>query len=305
MRDRLVLLLAVSVGFAAGGGGYLLLNSRGVAIGLGLIAAYLTYGEIGDLIRKQPEDAEPIDPDAPLLARPAVRRRLLGLLAVGGATSLILTEFLVGDVAVEDVREWIRDLGPWGPVLLIAVLAIAMVIAPIPNPPFMIAAGIAWGPVLGVVYAVIGQLLGSAIIFFISRKFGRRLIPRFIGQTGAERVDKLAAQMGPQLVFWWRMMPVSFDFAAYAAGLTTMSFRLFISLVFLGSIVPTAVVVGFGNSFDKSWTARLVTAGLILLAITVPATIFYLRNRDKLPSPKELLRRMLASGEPEAAAEQP
>ena len=127
-----------------------------------------------------------------------------------------------------------------------------MVFAPIPNPPFMIAAGLIWGVTLGVVYAVIGQLIGAAIIFWISRRFGRRFIPRLAGEEGAERIDRLAKEMGPQLVFWWRMMPITFDFAAYAAGLTAISFRLFITLVLLGSIVPTAVVVSFGDSFNHS-----------------------------------------------------
>lgn len=281
----------------------MVVHSRAVAVGLGVVTAYFVWGELGDLFRDRKED-QPTDPNAPLLASPRVRRRILGVLAVGGASGVIMLELLTGDIDVEAVREWIRDLGAWGPILLITVLAIAMVVAPIPNPPFMIAAGIAWGTFLGVVYAVIGQLIGSAIIFFISKRFGRRFIPRLIGHEGADRVDKLAKEMGPQVVFWWRMMPVSFDFAAYAAGLTGMSFRLFITLVFLGSIVPTTVVVAFGDSFGKSWEAQVVTAGMILVALAVPSTVFYLRNREKLPPIGEMLRR-LAGEEPEPRPVEP
>lgn len=297
MRDKLVLAVALACGFGVTVAANMVVHSRAVALGLGVVTAYFVWGELGDLVRNRKEDP-PVDPDAPLLASPRVRRRLLGVLAIGGASGVIMLELLTGDIDVEAVREWIRDLGAWGPILLITVLAVAMVIAPIPNPPFMIAAGIAWGTFLGVVYAVIGQLIGSAIIFFISRRFGRRFIPRLIGKSGAERVDQLAKEMGPQVVFWWRMMPVSFDFAAYAAGLTGMSFRLFITLVFLGSIVPTTVVVAFGDSFGKSWEAQLVTAGMILVALTVPATVFYLRNKDRLPPLSEMLRR-LAGEDPE------
>jgi uncharacterized membrane protein YdjX (TVP38/TMEM64 family) len=295
MREKIVLLLAMFAGIAVTAGAYLVVQSRGVAIALGVVTAYLVWGEIGDLIRKEPA---PMPPGSPLLANPKTRRRIISVLALGGATALVMTDFIVGDLSVEDVRTWIRDLGPWGPVLLITVLAVAMIIAPIPNPPFMIAAGIAWGTFWGVVYAVTGQLIGSAIIFFISHKFGRRFIPKLIGEEGAKRVDQLARQMGPQVVFWWRMMPVSFDFAAYAAGLTGMSFRLFISLVFVGSIIPTTVVVGFGDSFGKSWEAQAVTAALIVVALTVPTTVFYLRNRDTLPPPREWARRLLGDEEP-------
>jgi uncharacterized membrane protein YdjX (TVP38/TMEM64 family) len=295
VRENVVVTLAVLAGIAVTAAVYLTVHSRGVALGLGIVSAYLVWGEIGDLIRG--EQPAPVK-GTPLLANARMRRRLLSLVAVAGASALIMTDFIVGDLQVDDVREWIRDLGPWGPVLLITVLAVAMVFAPIPNPPFMIAAGIAWGTFWGVVYCVIGQLIGSAIIFYISHRLGRRFIPRLIGEEGAKRVDQMARQMGPQIVFWWRMMPVSFDFAAYAAGLTGMSFRLFITLVFLGSIVPTTVVVGFGDSFGKSWEAQAVTLSLIVVALLVPSTVFYFKYRESLPPIREWPRRILGSEEP-------
>lgn len=303
MRNRIPAALGIAVGLAVGAGAYLLLGSKGIAGGLALVSAYLVWGELGDLIAGPARNR--VEPGTPLALNPVVRRRVLGVLAIAGASVLVLLELLFGNVQAADVRDWVNGLGIWGPILLIVVLAAAMVFAPIPNPPFMIAAGIVWGTFLGVVYSVIGQLIGSAIIFVISRKFGRRFLPKLVGQAATEKIDSLARDMGPQIVFWWRMMPVSFDFAAYAAGLTTMSFRLFITLVFVGSIVPTAVVVGFGDSFDSSWSARAITGGLILAGLTVPATIFYLRNRDRLPPLRQLLRNALGSGEREPAKASP
>lgn len=295
MRQRIVFLVAIATGVGVALVAREVFHSRAVVVGLAVVAAYLVGGELGDLVSpsREPMPREPGAPPEPLLANPRVRRRLATLAAIFGAMLLVLLEFVTGDLDVEDVREWIRDLGFWGPILLILVLAVAMVIAPIPNPPFMIAAGIAWGTVLGVVYAVIGQLIGSMIIFWVSRKFGRRFIPRLIGAAGAERVDKLAVKMGPQLVFWWRMMPVSFDFAAYAAGLTTMGFRRFVVLVALGSIVPTTVVVGFGDSFGKSWEALAVTGGLIALALCVCGFMLYRQFREEIGPPRQALRRVL------------
>lgn len=300
MREKLILVLAVIVGIGVAAAVATFAHSRSVAAGLGVISAYFVWGELGDLLRPTPPAVSPTSSDGrpkPLLSNPRVRRRVISALALLGATVLILIEFLTGDLDVADIREWIRDLGFWGPILLITILAVAMVIAPIPNPPFMIAAGIAWGTALGVVYAVIGQLLGSVIIFWLSRKYGRRLIPRLIGEEGAAHVDRLAERMGPQLVFWWRIMPVSFDFAAYAAGLTTMSFRLFVTLVFAGSILPTTVVVGFGDSFGKSWEALAVTGGLVVVAVGVLMVLFYRHFKDEFGPPGEALRKLLGEAQ--------
>lgn len=294
MVEKLLLVAALASGLAVAGVVYFVGHSKAAAGGLGVITAYFVFGELGDLVRPAGGAAERTE-DEPLFANPRVRRRLLSLAALFVAAILVAAEFITGDLDVQDIREWIRDLGFWGPILLILVLAVAMVVAPIPNPPFMIAAGIAWGTALGVTYAVIGQLIGSMIIFWLSRRFGRKLIPRLIGQAGADRVDRLATRMGPQLVFWWRMMPVSFDFAAYAAGLTTMSFRLFILLVFAGSILPTTVVVGFGDSFGKSWEAVAVTGLIILTSLVVLSTVLYRTFREELGPPREALRKLLGA----------
>ena len=63
-------------------------------------------------------------------------------------------------------------------------------------------------------------------------------------------------------------------------------------------------MVGFGDSFDSSWTARFISLGLIAVAVAVPGTIFYLRYRDQLPPPREWLKSFLGEeAEPEKKAE--
>ena len=293
MRDTVILAVALAAGAAVAFGLREAFDSTGVALGAGIVVAWILWGELSDRFgatRDQEAAAGPV------LLDPVRRRRIIGVAALALAVALIIADFALGDLETDDIREWGEGLGFWGPVILIAVLAAAMVFAPIPNPPFMIAAGLIWGTALGVVYAVIGQVIGAAIIFWISRRFGRRFVPRLVGERAAERIDVLAREMGPQLVFWWRMMPISFDFAAYAAGLTPMSFRFFITLVALGSIVPTAVVVHFGDSLTESWTARFVAGGLIIVALTVPATVLYVRNRHRLPPPRKLLRSLIEWG---------
>ena len=287
MRDTVILAVALAAGAAVAFGLREAFDTTGVALAAGIVVAWVVWGELSDRFGSEPEQG---GEDQPLLLDPMRRRRVIGFAAFVVAVVFIIGDFALGDLETDDIREWGEGLGPWGPVILIAILATAMVFAPIPNPPFMIAAGLIWGTVLGVVYAVIGQMIGAAIIFWISRRFGRQFIPRLVGERGAERIDLLAREIGPQLVFWWRMMPISFDFAAYAAGLTPMSFRFFMALVLFGSIVPTAVVVGFGDSLNHSWTARFVFGGLIIVAIATPATILYVRYRDRLPPLREMLR---------------
>ncbi|MEX2080483.1 MAG: TVP38/TMEM64 family protein [Dehalococcoidia bacterium] len=220
----------------------------------------------------------------PWLADPVLRRRILTVMwAVGGLAWFGLGEAASG-IDADDARQWIRDLGPWGPLLVIGCLALAMVIAPIPNVPFMIAAGLAWGTVVGTGYALIGQFLGATTVFFLSRRFGRRFLPRMVGESAAARIDRLSENMGATLVFWGRIVPlVSFDWTSYAAGLTSMRYRRFIVAAMGGSLIPTTVAVYFGESLTSSWSARVISITLIVLAITIPTGIWLVRNRASLP----------------------
>ena len=69
-----------------------LFHSKSVAGGLAVITAYLVWGELGDLFRSGAVEAPraPRAVEQPLLANPKVRRRLISLLALAGATVLIL-----------------------------------------------------------------------------------------------------------------------------------------------------------------------------------------------------------------------
>ncbi len=60
-------------------------------------------------------------------------------------------------------------------------------------------------------------------------------------------------------------------------------------------------VAAFGDSFTRSWTARILSAALVAVAIAVPVAIFYLRNRRDLPPPGQLLRSLFGESPPAPA----
>jgi hypothetical protein len=53
------------------------------------------------------------------------------------------------------------------------------------------------------------------------------------------------------------------------------------------------VVVGFGDSFGKSWEAIAVTGALVALAVGVLAFVFYRQFRDEIGPPREAIRKAL------------
>lgn len=172
----------------------------------------------------------------------------------------------------EPFQEWVAQWGVWGPAVYVAVLALSVLFAPIPNVPIFIAAGLAWGPVLGTVYSMAGMTVGSALAFWVSRRLGRRHVRRLIGSKAAARIDRLAETMGGQVIFWARMLPVvNFDLISFLAGLTAISFPRFLVASFLGMLVPTTIAVVAGDSLGRDvrvtlglgafWVAGIVGSG--------------------------------------------
>ncbi len=122
----------------------------------------------------------------------------------------------------ERLEMLVAPAGLWGPILIVALMTVAVVATPIPSAPIALAAGAAHGHVWGTVQIVIGAELGALIAFGLARVLGHDVLRRVFG----DKVD--AGLLGSQTaltatVFASRLMPfVSFDMISYAAGLNRL-----------------------------------------------------------------------------------
>lgn len=224
-----------------------------------------------------------------LLRKPVVVGVVLAFFAVV-ALYFVATNFwgLSFKIDAEPFRDWVEERGPIGVVVFILVMALSVLFAPIPNVPIFIAAGLAWGPVLGTVYCMAGLTLGSACAFWISRRFGRKYLARLIGHHAAARIDHMVETMGGRVVFWTRLMPgVNFDWISFVAGMTAVRFRTFIVYSFLGMIPPTAVTVAMGDGLTKNPAITLALGGFWVVSVVATAIYFWMRRKHwRAPVPQ-------------------
>ncbi|MEJ5222274.1 MAG: TVP38/TMEM64 family protein [Tepidiforma sp.] len=181
----------------------------------------------------------------------------------------------------EPFREWVDGFGLLGPLVFIVIMALSVLFAPVPNAPIFMAAGLAWGPVLGTAYCMAGLILGSAMAFWVARRFGRRHLPRLIGAKNAARVDSLVLEMGGRVVFWSRMIPaVNFDWISFVAGMTAIPFRVFIVYSALGMLFPTAISVVAGDGLGRDFRITLAAGGAWVAVIVISAVVYWRRRRN-------------------------
>lgn len=181
--------------------------------------------------------------------------------------------------------EWLRAktmaLGAWGPLLIMGLMALAIVLNPIPSAPIAVVSGAVYGHLWGTLYVVVGAETGALIAFGIARLLGHGLLRRLFG----ERIE--LGWLGSQntltwLVFVSRLMPfVSFDLVSYGAGLTPLKTWRF-ALATLAGLVPISFLLAhFGGEMaqvDREWA--MTTLLLLGLLIGVPVVIRFVRARS-------------------------
>ncbi len=190
------------------------------------------------------------------------------------------------------LREWVNQLGLWGPLAIIGLMVGAIVMSPIPSGPIAMVAGATYGPFWGTLYVVIGAEAGALIAFCIARLLGYEAANRWshirpvLTWLGKER-----SQTGIMLiVFASRLVPfISFDAVSYAAGLTPLAFWRFL-VATLAGVIPTAyMIAAFGEAFitadSRGMTViLLLISGITLLPILTKLVWVWQRNRKNRSS---------------------
>ncbi len=202
---------------------------------------------------------------------------LLGL--VFGAYGVIRAFELERLLNPEFLVESLNGLGSLGPIVFIVIMATAVVVSPIPSLPLDIAAGIAFGPFLGTVYAVAGAEIGALVSFLIGRALGREVISRLLG-IKVKFCEKCSDHHLMVLVFLARLLPIfSFDLVSYGAGLTNMSIKVFAIATLVGMIPPTFALTYLGSSaVTVEWP--MILTGLLLAGLFLYLPKLILKNRS-------------------------
>lgn len=194
--------------------------------------------------------------------------------AIGIGAALYFIAKHAGFTDLLYLRELIESQGAYAPIIFILIMAVAIVISPIPSLPLTISSGFIWGPVLGTVYSVTGAMIGAIISFLIARKFGREVIQRLLKQD-IDFCDMCAGKSMFWIVLISRVFPFfQFDIVSYGAGLTNMRLRSFAIATLIGMIPTTYLFIRFGYLLSTpSWIGITISLVLILGIFLVPVFI--------------------------------
>ncbi|MBT4651680.1 TVP38/TMEM64 family protein [Candidatus Woesearchaeota archaeon] len=148
----------------------------------------------------------------------------------------------------EGIRNFIISFGLFAPLIIILLQTFQTIISIIPSQLTTIIAGFLFGPVLGAIYSLIGVILGSAITFLISRKYGKKLALKFFEKKDLVHLNLLFKQKKGWALLLARLAPIfPNDLVSFGAGLTNMKFRNFNIFSTLGFSVQIVILSIFGG----------------------------------------------------------
>lgn len=174
------------------------------------------------------------------------------------------------------LQAWIDSAGIYGPLLVVALMSLAIVASPLPSAPIALAAGAAYGHTFGTILVVLGAEFGAIAAFLLARRLGRPFVERHLGRNVAPGF------LGSQntltfVVFASRLLPfLSFDLISYAAGLSPLHLWRF-ALATLAGVVPASFLLAHlgsaamdGDTRTAIWTA-LALGGATALSVLFAA----------------------------------
>src|SRR3989344_1382278 len=139
------------------------------------------------------------------------------------------------------IKEWIERAGILGPFLIILLGVVTTVIAPLSGTPLVFVGFALYGPQI-VFLLTISGIISAAVNFHVSRRWGRPLIKRFVGEKNMRTVYKFTVEHGIVSLFFLRVFLGSLnDFISYAMGLTNMKFKTYF-VVSLVAAIPGVLI---------------------------------------------------------------
>lgn len=218
-------------------------------------------------------------------SRPWVRPLLLGLAVLA---MLVAAKVLgLGD-RMGELRTWILGLGAWGPVVFVAVYAVA-VVAAIPGSLLTIAAGAMFGSVLGVGVVSVASTLGAAMAFAVARWFARDSVTRWLSHNDRfTKLDRMTNEHGAIVVAITRLVPIfPFTLLNYGFGLTRVRFRTYVLWSWLCMLPGTVLYVVGADAVTKGLAEGRVPWPLVGVVAAVSLILYFVvrRARRSLQTP--------------------
>ncbi|MDA2890898.1 TVP38/TMEM64 family protein [Mycolicibacterium sp. BiH015] len=205
-----------------------------------------------------------------------------------GIVILVAIALLVPLPTALQLRDWATSAGPWFPVVFFAA-HVVMTVLPFPRTAFTLAAGLLFGPVLGIPIAVAASTVSAVIALVLVRIAGWQ-VSRLVSHPRVDAIDQRLRERGWPVVLATRLIPaVPFSVLNYAAGASSIRVLPYTLATFFGVLPGTAAIVILGDALTGRVSPALLVVSLCTAAIGVAGLLVevraHRRSGDRVSAP--------------------
>jgi uncharacterized membrane protein YdjX (TVP38/TMEM64 family) len=206
------------------------------------------------------------------------RRRVV--VTAAAVAVLVAVALLVPLPTAVQLRDWATSVGPWFPLAFLAA-HIVVTVLPFPRTAFTLAAGLLFGPVLGVAIAVTASTASAVIALVLVRTAGWQL-SRLIRHPGIARLDARLRDRGWPSVMSLRLIPaVPFSVLNYAVGASAVRVLPYTTATLAGLFPGTAAVVVLGDALTGNVSPLLFLVSLATGVVGVALLAYEVRHHRR------------------------
>ena len=155
---------------------------------------------------------------------------------------------------------------------------IVVTVVPVPRTAFTLAAGLLFGPVLGVVIAVVAST-GSAVIAVLLVRAAGWQLNRLVRHKAVDKVDQRLRERGWLAILSLRLIPVvPFSALNYAAGASAVRVVPYTLATLAGLLPGTTAVVILGDALAGHPSPMLYLVSVCTAALGLTGLIFEIRH---------------------------
>jgi uncharacterized membrane protein YdjX (TVP38/TMEM64 family) len=198
--------------------------------------------------------------------------------AVIGAAVLIRTQLGIR-WELEALREFVMELGLWGPLALVGIIAFRPVLL-VPSQLALIAGGVCFGTLLGTAYGAVGLTASGLLVFGLTRWLGADAVRTRVPAALQRALGAAGSRWGAVLVAVGNGYPVGTVTAYHAAAaLTPMPLTVFLLAVAAGSLLRAWTYAFFGNAMLERGTGELLAIAVAIAAAALLLPLLHPRAR--------------------------
>lgn len=179
------------------------------------------------------------------------------------------------------LRDWAESAGPWFPLVFLGAHVVVTVF-PFPRTAFTLAAGLLFGPTLGVALAVTASSLSAVIALLLVRALGWRL-NTLVSHPRVDSLDAHIRTRGWPAVLSLRLIPaVPFSVLNYALGASAVGVGPYFLATLVGLIPGTTAVVILGDALTGHVNPLLVLVSVCTGSVGVAGLLHEARRRHAI-----------------------